>query len=285
MGKRDLSLFGRIQILKTFAISKLVLPATTICFPERDVIKRINSIFYQFLWRSPNKVKRTKIVQAIDKGGLNMIDPHLFFNALKANWVNRIKEADPNADCWVQLPMLFLKQFDINGLDIRFNFDDTVFFPAVEHLPCFYKEMVKCYNKAFVNDKDTFVKNILTQPLWRNKFITEYARPKKHILFLRNWVRSGIRTVGDLVFRNGILDEHHVYQTLINKQNMYTEVALVKKALLPYKQFLKQENILATNIVTFKRSRDFYMESKRQLFAGSVIRAKLLGDRVEEDEV
>ena len=42
---------------------------------------------------------------------------------------------------------------------------------------------------------------------------------------------------------------------------------------------------LATNIVTFKRSRDFYMESKRQLFAGSVIRAKLLGDCVEEDEV
>ena len=194
-----------------------------------------------------------------------MIDLRLFFNALKANWVNRIKEADPNAGCWVQLPMLFLKQFDINGLDIRFNFDDTVFFPAVEHLPCFYKEMVKCYNKAFVNDKDTFVKNILTQPLWGNKFITEYARPKKNILFLRNWVRSGIRTVGDLVFRNGILDEHHVYQTLINKQNMYTEVALVKKALLPYKQFLKQENILATNIVTFKRSRDFYMESKRQL--------------------
>ena len=159
------------------------------------------------------------------------------------------------------------------------------FFPVVEHLQCFYKEMVKCYNKAFVNDKDTFVKNILTQPLWGHKFITEYARPKKHILFLRNWVRNGIRTVGDLVFRNGILDEHHVYQTLINKQNIYTKVALVKKALLPYKQFLKQENILATNIVTFKRSRDFYMESKRQLFAGSVIRAKLLGDRVEEDEV
>ena len=128
MGKKRLVSFGRIQILKTFAISKLVLPATTICFPERDVIKRINSIFYQFLWRSPDKVKRTKIVQAIDKGGLNMIDPRLFFNALKANWVNRIKEADPNADCWVQLPMSFLKQFDINGLHNRFNFDDTVFF-------------------------------------------------------------------------------------------------------------------------------------------------------------
>ena len=161
---------------------------------------------------------------------------------------------------------------------------ETVFFPAVECLPCFYKEMIKCYNKAFVNDKDTFVKNILTQPLWGNKFITGYARTKQNV-FLRNWVISGILTVGYLLFRNGILDEHHVYQTLIYKQNMYTEVALVKKVLLPYKQFLQQENILATNIVTLKRSRDFYMEFKRQLFAGNVIKAKLLSDCVEEDEV
>ena len=111
------------------------------------------------------------------------------------------------------------------------------------------------------------------------------SRPKKNVLFLRNWVGSGIRTVGDLMFRNGILDEHHVYQTLIYKQNMYTEVALVKKVLLPYKQFLQQENTLATNIVILKRSRDSYMEFKRQLFAGNVIRAKLLSDCVEEDEV
>ena len=61
-----------------------------------------------------------------------MINIRLVFNALKANWVNRIKEADPNADCWVQLPILFLKLFDINGLDIRFSFDDTVFFPAID---------------------------------------------------------------------------------------------------------------------------------------------------------
>ena len=62
------------------------------------------------------------------------------FNAQKAHWVNRIREADPHVDCWVQLPILFLKHFDINGLDIRFNFYDTVFFPAVERLPCFYKD-------------------------------------------------------------------------------------------------------------------------------------------------
>ena len=43
--KRDLSLFGRVQILKTFAVSKLVLSATTQCVPD-DFVKKINKIFY-----------------------------------------------------------------------------------------------------------------------------------------------------------------------------------------------------------------------------------------------
>ena len=87
------------------------------------------------------------------------------------------------------------------------------------------------------------------------------------------------------MYRNGILDEHHVYETLIHKQNMYTEIALVKEALLPYKQFLQQESTLASNVVTLKRSRDFYMEFKRQLLASNHIRAKLLSDCTEEDEI
>ena len=36
-------------------------------------------------------------------------------------------------------------------------------------------------------------------------------------------------------------------------------------------------------MVTLKKSRDFYMEFKRQLLAGNHIRAKLLSDHVEDE--
>ena len=68
--KRDLSLFGRVQILKTFAVSKIVLPATTQCVP--DGLVKINKIFYQLLWRSHDKVSRNKVVQDVVNGGLMM---------------------------------------------------------------------------------------------------------------------------------------------------------------------------------------------------------------------
>ena len=89
-----LSLFGRVQILKTFALSKLILPASTICIPK-DIIKKVDKIFYKFLWRSTEKVKRNKVIQPVEQGGLNMINIQAFFNSLVANWINRILEADP----------------------------------------------------------------------------------------------------------------------------------------------------------------------------------------------
>ena len=118
---RDLSLFGRVQILKTFAISKLILPASTISIPK-NLVKKADKIFYKFLWRSKDKVQRNKIIQSIEQGGLSMINTQAFFNSLVASWTNRILEADPSLHGWVQLSRMFLKSFDFNGLYVMFNF-------------------------------------------------------------------------------------------------------------------------------------------------------------------
>ena len=101
-----------------------------------------------------------------------------------------------------------------------FNFDNSVLFSNIEQLPPFYKAILKCFNKAYVSDRPDFVSTIMNQPLWGNKYITILIRNNKNVLFLRNWIRNGIRRVGDLVFTDGILDENDVHQKLICKQNM-----------------------------------------------------------------
>ena len=60
--KRELSLFGKIQIIKTFALSQFVLPASLVSVPL-DIIKRIERTLYQFLWGGKDKVKRKKVTQ------------------------------------------------------------------------------------------------------------------------------------------------------------------------------------------------------------------------------
>ena len=102
-----------------------------------------------------------------------------------------------------RIPRLFLKPFDIDGLDVRYNFDDSVNFPREESLPS-YKRMIKSFNKALVTEEFEFIRNIWNQPLWGNKVCYCTCSREKYVLFFRNWIRSGIRKVSDVLFMNGI---------------------------------------------------------------------------------
>ena len=71
--KRNLSLIGKICIIKTFLISQFVYVMQAICIPEK-VLTQINSILYRFLWRKKNcnrkafeKIKRVVVNSDIEK--------------------------------------------------------------------------------------------------------------------------------------------------------------------------------------------------------------------------
>ena len=70
---RGLSLLGRIQIIKTFAITKPMFRASVIPI-SKELIKNADSIFYSFIWNGKDKVKRNVLSASIENGGLNMLD-------------------------------------------------------------------------------------------------------------------------------------------------------------------------------------------------------------------
>ena len=47
-GKRDLSVLGKVQLIKTFALSQFVLSATLLVIPP-TVIKRIESMLHKYV--------------------------------------------------------------------------------------------------------------------------------------------------------------------------------------------------------------------------------------------
>ena len=268
--KRELSLFGRVLILKTFALSKLVLPASLMCVPLH-IVKRVDTLCYKFLWKSKDKIKRLKVIQSLENGGLNMIDTKSFFDSLHARWITRILETDADVNNWAQVPRLLLGSVHVDGYNMRFNFDESVCFPQVESLLSFYKNAVQCFNKAYVTDESTFEKSVLNQPLWGNKYITYYVGRRKNVLFLRNRIRSGIRVVGDLPFRNGVLDENEMYNMLDNKTNMYCEVMLVKTALYQYRMNIVNGNKESVVQIRPLKSKEYYNVYIQQLACSASI--------------
>jgi hypothetical protein len=231
---RDLSLIGRIQIIKSLAISQLSLQFSTLTVPEQ-VISNLNSILYKFLWKSKDKIKRIKMIRNVKNGGLNMIDLECYADSLKAMWINRIVSSNPDSDAWVQIPIYYFNKIGIDANNLRYNFDNTVEFHDLKKLPYFYQRCIISYNKAHVTNYDDFIKNIAHQPVWGNKFITTKGCRKKNVLHFRNWIRSGVRNICDLRFTNGVLDEDFMYNKIANKCNVLIEIRILRRALLAYR--------------------------------------------------
>ena len=92
---RKLTLLGKITVIKTFALPKLIYALSSLPNPPRTMINYIEKQMYSFLWNGkPDKVKRSSLIQTYDKGGLKMIDIDKFIQAQKITWIKRI--LDPN---------------------------------------------------------------------------------------------------------------------------------------------------------------------------------------------
>ena len=67
---RNLTLLGKIAILKSLVVSQIVYLLSSLPSPP-GVIKEINCLLYDFLWDSKgDKIKRTEMINEYNKGGL-----------------------------------------------------------------------------------------------------------------------------------------------------------------------------------------------------------------------
>ena len=79
---RRQSLIGGIQIVKTFAIPKLMFRASAISI-SKDLVKETESIFYHFIWNGNDKVKCNTVISEVENGGLNMFDTESMIHTSK----------------------------------------------------------------------------------------------------------------------------------------------------------------------------------------------------------
>ena len=122
--KRNLTMIGKISIIKTLGVSKLVFSAQNTSIPEGKV-SEINSILYKFLWPNKERLKRKTLILPMEEGGLNMVDIESFFNSLQARWINRIVESNEN---WAYIGNKLIDNYAPHKLLFFFFFCFLVFF-------------------------------------------------------------------------------------------------------------------------------------------------------------
>ena len=80
MGKKKLSIVGKVCIIKTFLISQLVYIMQALVVPD-SVLTQVNRLLFRFLWRKKDcnrkafeKVKRNVVCSDLENDGLGMIN-------------------------------------------------------------------------------------------------------------------------------------------------------------------------------------------------------------------
>ena len=66
---RGLSLIGKVTIIKSFLLPK-VLYGLSIFPSPLEFIKAFQTIIYNFLWKGPDKIARTAVINDFEFGGL-----------------------------------------------------------------------------------------------------------------------------------------------------------------------------------------------------------------------
>ena len=102
--RRFITPLGKITVIKSLLLSKLVHLFIALPSPSSKYIKEIERILYCFLWSNkPDRIKRAKVVQKYEFDGLRMIDITLFLHTLKLSWIHRLANS---TSAWVKIARL-----------------------------------------------------------------------------------------------------------------------------------------------------------------------------------
>ena len=224
---RGLTLFGKIQIIKTFVIPKFMFRASLICL-TKDIIKQANSILYNFIWRGKDKIKRLALISDYDNGGLRM--PHIQ-TLIDTRRIMCLKKYSENYNSpWKQVLSFFLK--DYGGkfiLHCNLNIADLP-----NTLPKFY---VECFT-VWANFSSKLImtkEHVLREVIWNNQFLRIGGKP----LFCKKLYSKGIISLADVLTNNGKLKHWSFFESKgLNVNDYFIFLGLFNSIPSPWKSLL-----------------------------------------------
>ena len=198
---RGLTLLGKIQIIKSFAIPK-ILYRLSLVSTNKTFVKEVNQVLYNFVWKGKDKVKRLALINSVENGGLNM--PHIE-SLIDTQRIVCIKKYLGDSPCsWKIILDHYLHKVG-GSLLFHCNFEYT---KLPLDLPDYYRECLATWTKLTASPVSS-MDEIVNQILWNNKFICIGQKS----VFNRKLFSLGLHKVGDL-FNEIYIKPHTTLQNL-----------------------------------------------------------------------
>ena len=185
---RKLTLSGKITVLKTLVMSKIVFISFLSNVPK-VILEKLIKIQNDFLWDGKRaKVKHSTLTGSYEIGGLKSLDIEAKIKALQLSWIKRLY--DGSSHSWKNIPLFYFS-----------NQTDKLFYPNLEiipenNMPTFYKNIIKHWIEISKCNPVT-INTILNQRLQFNCFIKIDHTPIK-------WCFSNVLFINDLLGTDGL---------------------------------------------------------------------------------
>lgn len=232
--KRIVTPLGRIVILKSIILSKLIYLWIMLPNPPDKQIEKLQKECYKFIWDNKvDKIKRTVAVRRIKDGGLNIPDLKIYIITLKLNWIRKI--LNNNAAKWaeiinatnpeaLQLDRLCLNEDNINNLNP------------------FWKDTFNAYKALDRNIMINKAEELLAEPIHNN----EKFKIGKNVILFNEWKAHNVLRVQDLIANNGKFVTFHDFAL---KHGLTPRLLDYLGCVASIKKYIKTCNIkLKTNI-------------------------------------
>ena len=216
---RNLTVLGKIQIIKTFAMPKLLLRASVLTF-DKKILKQLNTVLFNFLWKGKDKIKRLALVSDYSDGGLRM--PHLE-SAVKTQRIMCLKKFIENYHSpWKLILSHHLKNYGDKFL-LHCNYDVA---DLPKSFPKFYRECFEAW--ATLTEKQPSSRDhVMEQILWNNKHIRIDNKPQ----FCKKLLMAGISRIKDIFLTNGKLKPWNFFSEKGLNLNNYLLILGLSKAI------------------------------------------------------
>lgn len=186
--QRGLSLKGKITVLKSLAISKLIYISSMLAVPVW-FINKVDNLFFNFLWDGkPSKIKKSTIIGEIAEGGLKMPLVDGVVRSLKLSWVSRLIN-EKNTGRWKKLSATML------GMPLKDIASKMQSRYLSQNLTPFYKQALDIWYTIY--SAEPLDDHIPIEKLWRNSHILIEEKPI--IKGYKHWEQNGIVFLQDIL--------------------------------------------------------------------------------------
>jgi len=225
---RKLTLMGKITVVKTFALPKLIYPLTVLSNPNIKLIEDIQKDIFKFIWNGkPDKIKRCILYQQYEFGGLKLTDLKSFIQVIKANWIKRYLDEQNNG----QWKVFIKNKLDKYGNKLIFDCEiDEKFIKKVSNGDTFLNNILSSWQRV-QNQYNKENIHIAKTIIWNNKNITQNDKT----FFYKTWYQKGIMHLEHLVdYRTQTFYDFETFSNIydINK-NEYLKYYQIIKSISP----------------------------------------------------